>query len=571
MVVCADPYDRDLVRRRLKEVLVHATDDTFEKCESVTEAAHRFADAAMEFVLLVVDVHVPLVRTEVTATEPRLETAIGEGGYLFLENHVLSSGYPPPPILLFSRFGDFRPVHKRSRERRKDHPVADQLKDHAEIDQLKIDTGLDQPKIAELDIAHFTTVVLDRTLRRFGVSSELAWPPLFEDEKLDQEPASAAEYVSSRLKPYFIDIYCAEDQKSQGERAWNLVSWIDDALKKGAIREKVFANDKVVRRISQWYQRLQTELEDRDPRNLAWFHMLRADLLWRLRPDESLYSLMKTIELNLMAHVEPLGGPGDATYRIASRLNADQKRLSRIRAWIVRSKLSVALAKRVTNTADRRRSELKEEKGRSLIDLRYKEKIWHNVLRFQVTNAARRLKGSPEALLDIENRLARLSSILQESGHARAAHELEARSCQVRIRRLSPIEKSTYWLLYRLCDYGNRPIILLGWSIVSVLFFAAMYLPMPHLLARLHFPTIQFKNWPYVPTEGLERMAWLKAAASNWITAIYFSIVTFVTLGYGDITPANWAGKVVAAAEAIWGFTMFGLSIAVLSTRLRPR
>jgi hypothetical protein len=54
--------------------------------------------------------------------------------------------------------------------------------------------------------------------------------------------------------------------------------------------------------------------------------------------------------------------------------------------------------------------------------------------------------------------------------------------------------------------------------------------------------------------------------------AVYFSTVTFSTLGYGDITPtAAW--RVFAALEAMNGFILIGWSIAYLiaaSTRHGP-
>lgn len=54
--------------------------------------------------------------------------------------------------------------------------------------------------------------------------------------------------------------------------------------------------------------------------------------------------------------------------------------------------------------------------------------------------------------------------------------------------------------------------------------------------------------------------------------AVYFSTVTFATLGYGDITPpSDW--RVFAALEGINGFILIGWSIAYLvaaSTRHGP-
>jgi hypothetical protein len=72
---------------------------------------------------------------------------------------------------------------------------------------------------------------------------------------------------------------------------------------------------------------------------------------------------------------------------------------------------------------------------------------------------------------------------------------------------------------------------------------------------------------------------WMWAAAylvtgvvADLESAVYFSTVTFSTLGYGDITPtAAW--QVFAALEAMNGFVLIGWSIAYLvaaSTRHGP-
>lgn len=46
---------------------------------------------------------------------------------------------------------------------------------------------------------------------------------------------------------------------------------------------------------------------------------------------------------------------------------------------------------------------------------------------------------------------------------------------------------------------------------------------------------------------------------------VYFSVVTFTTLGYGNFVPANTAAEVIAAFEAIVGFAVFAFFIGVAS------
>lgn len=48
---------------------------------------------------------------------------------------------------------------------------------------------------------------------------------------------------------------------------------------------------------------------------------------------------------------------------------------------------------------------------------------------------------------------------------------------------------------------------------------------------------------------------------------IYFSAITWTTVGYGDIVPIG-ASKLVAAIEALWGYIYMGIFIGILSSLL---
>ena len=55
------------------------------------------------------------------------------------------------------------------------------------------------------------------------------------------------------------------------------------------------------------------------------------------------------------------------------------------------------------------------------------------------------------------------------------------------------------------------------------------------------------------------------AGLNNWAEAIYFSIVTFTTLGYGDVTLSP-AWRQLSGMEAMVGIVVFGLTTAILFT-----
>ena len=61
------------------------------------------------------------------------------------------------------------------------------------------------------------------------------------------------------------------------------------------------------------------------------------------------------------------------------------------------------------------------------------------------------------------------------------------------------------------------------------------------------------------------------ARASSFLTPFYYSVVTYTTLGFGDITPANWFGEVLVVGEVICGYVSLGLLLAVLANKVARR
>lgn len=52
--------------------------------------------------------------------------------------------------------------------------------------------------------------------------------------------------------------------------------------------------------------------------------------------------------------------------------------------------------------------------------------------------------------------------------------------------------------------------------------------------------------------------------------SIYFTTISMTTLGYGDITPSQLAGKLFASFQTVVGFLFFGLVASVLFRRVAP-
>ncbi|QHE72717.1 potassium channel family protein [Rhodococcus sp. WAY2] len=83
----------------------------------------------------------------------------------------------------------------------------------------------------------------------------------------------------------------------------------------------------------------------------------------------------------------------------------------------------------------------------------------------------------------------------------------------------------------------------LAWSAMMVLGWAAIYLP--------HMPDGFYFSTALPPT-----------VASEPVAALYLSLVTVATLGYGDITPAYPALRMLIPVQALIGFVLFTAAIS---------
>jgi hypothetical protein len=60
-------------------------------------------------------------------------------------------------------------------------------------------------------------------------------------------------------------------------------------------------------------------------------------------------------------------------------------------------------------------------------------------------------------------------------------------------------------------------------------------------------------------------------SANTWLTPFYFSVVTFTTLGFGDVRPNSVTGEVLVSSEVIIGYVTLGLLLAVLAEKIARR
>lgn len=92
------------------------------------------------------------------------------------------------------------------------------------------------------------------------------------------------------------------------------------------------------------------------------------------------------------------------------------------------------------------------------------------------------------------------------------------------------------------------------WTSYSV-FGSITFLTILVLAYIFYFTSSNFK----IPTE---------LSPIDFFDSIYFVVVTFTTLGYGDISPTNWAGQLFVIITALTGYLFLGIFIYLLSKKI---
>ncbi len=104
-----------------------------------------------------------------------------------------------------------------------------------------------------------------------------------------------------------------------------------------------------------------------------------------------------------------------------------------------------------------------------------------------------------------------------------------------------------FWLWWITSDCGHSLPRWAGLSVLIATIFGCLYF----LLGAAHF---EFSHLPY-----------------SLLTMIYYSGVTFTTLGFGDITPKSETAAMLVLAEVILGYIMLGGLISILANKLARR
>lgn len=103
------------------------------------------------------------------------------------------------------------------------------------------------------------------------------------------------------------------------------------------------------------------------------------------------------------------------------------------------------------------------------------------------------------------------------------------------------------------CGYGERPLRIIIFSNMVILLFSCLY-----FLAGLSFSGEQL---------GFDAQLPLLENTMAFLNSIYFSVVTFTTLGYGDIAPQGLS-RLFTAIEALMGSFTMALFVVVFVKKM---
>ena len=133
-----------------------------------------------------------------------------------------------------------------------------------------------------------------------------------------------------------------------------------------------------------------------------------------------------------------------------------------------------------------------------------------------------------------------------------------------------------FWLWGITSHCGRSIGLWIGWAFLLAVLFGVLYAqyPFPSWLSWIPGLESRLTNVPHPDlhialTES--NVVGEVLRETTWFTPYYFSIVTFTTLGFGDVTPLDLAGEIWLAIEVVLGYVMLGGLISIFANKFARR
>ncbi len=176
--------------------------------------------------------------------------------------------------------------------------------------------------------------------------------------------------------------------------------------------------------------------------------------------------------------------------------------------------------------------------------------------------AAQYYEKSADNYLDddwkLKHRLLRKARVLYaDAGVNDSASNLYVQESNIKVENSTGGSKFFGRFYCVLSNYGESPWRVLGWISVLIILCAFAY-----WLTDINTPGVGIYQCNLSTEQANYICNEMEADRAHPLTHLYFSVVTFTTLGYGDYSPTEGCARLVAAIQAFLGLILSSLFIA---------
>lgn len=184
---------------------------------------------------------------------------------------------------------------------------------------------------------------------------------------------------------------------------------------------------------------------------------------------------------------------------------------------------------------------------------------WGTLINQEAQGRIAKRAGQSTEALDLFEQAEEIYRSLRKQGEQQGLFEQSGQFFyrEMRMRReqlpLFSSKRAFSWLVDVFCGYGEKPLRVVSFSLMLIVSMTFLYAI-------------------FGITDG-EQVLRLSTQASwqdnglTWLNSLYFSVVTFTTLGYGDFVPLG-ASRILAASEAFVGSFTLALFVVVFVKKM---
>ena len=197
----------------------------------------------------------------------------------------------------------------------------------------------------------------------------------------------------------------------------------------------------------------------------------------------------------------------------------------------------------------------------AFIDCTWPEKIYEEI----------HMNDEKLNLKELETIYRNLKQSMQRHGDYSKAGDFYYREIECRKKAMREERFSLNWfksfghsLLKYTCGYGEKPGLVVRNSFLIILLGAVLFFFCGVARVSTELPS---EENPYIIDYSWESLNFSYTTFKDFGYCLYYSVVTFTTLGYGDIHPRGYS-HIIASAEALTGAFFMALFVVVFARKM---